>query len=187
MIAELAKLTLRGIFAKCNELVRAVNKGMRIRGGGPIAVSGNPDSGYLISLNYGQVIERMPKVTGGSTATRLHVKSVQNDYLTCRTWDGTTEGGTDILVAKPPMLRHDASYYNISTATLTTINQNEVEIDYSTWKERWMVTPDYKTNTEIWAVAGATGVMVTIDEEEVELALMDDNRNARAWGADVYY
>lgn len=34
-----------------------------------------------------------------------HVKSVQGDYLTCRSWDGTTEGTVDIFIAKPPWLR----------------------------------------------------------------------------------
>jgi hypothetical protein len=40
----------------------------------------------------------------------LRLKSIQADYLTCRTWDGTTEGSTDILVAKS---------YKLSTAPWT--------------------------------------------------------------------
>jgi hypothetical protein len=39
--------------------------------------------------------------TGGSVGTYL-LMSVQSDYLTCRTYDGTIIGPTDIYIAKPP-------------------------------------------------------------------------------------
>jgi len=38
--------------------------------------------------------------SGSGEVQMLRLKSVQDDYLTCRSWDGTTEGGTDIFVAK---------------------------------------------------------------------------------------
>lgn len=42
---------------------------------------------------------------GGGGVVAMKIKSVSTAYLTCRSWDGTTEGGTDVLVAKPPALR----------------------------------------------------------------------------------
>jgi hypothetical protein len=50
----------------------------------------------------------------GILAQRYKVKSEQDDYLTCRTWDGTIEGDTDIAVAKPPSLRGGTGYYTIA-------------------------------------------------------------------------
>lgn len=42
---------------------------------------------------------------GGATASEYRLKSVQDDYVVARTWDGTNEGSTDIYIAKPYRLR----------------------------------------------------------------------------------
>lgn len=52
----------------------------------------------------------------GWGATRYRVKGVYSTYLVCRTWDGTTEGTTDVYIAKPPYLRWYASAWPGYTA-----------------------------------------------------------------------
>lgn len=45
------------------------------------------------------------------------LKSVQGDYVTCRTYDGTTVGSTDIYIAKPYKIRAGISSTVIFTVT----------------------------------------------------------------------
>lgn len=42
---------------------------------------------------------------GGVQVQQMLVTQVQDDYLVCRTWNGTDEGATDINVARPPLQR----------------------------------------------------------------------------------
>jgi hypothetical protein len=46
------------------------------------------------------------------------LKSVQGDYITCRTWDGTTEGGSDVYLAKPHKLRNSITSQTIDGVTV---------------------------------------------------------------------
>ncbi|OHD23034.1 MAG: hypothetical protein A2Y38_23360 [Spirochaetes bacterium GWB1_59_5] len=46
---------------------------------------------------------------GGGGLEMFRLKSVQEDYITCRTWDGTTEGTTDVFIAKNTETRFPAS------------------------------------------------------------------------------
>jgi hypothetical protein len=48
----------------------------------------------------------------GSQLKMYRLKSVQGDYITCREWDGTSEGTEDVSIAKHPEIRKP------STATL---------------------------------------------------------------------
>ena len=42
---------------------------------------------------------------GGNASTfRGKLKSLDDDFVTCHSWDGTTEGSTDVLVLKSPKL-----------------------------------------------------------------------------------
>lgn len=52
----------------------------------------------------------------GGGGTRYRVKAVYSTYLVCRTWDGTTEGTSDVYIAKPPHLRWYASAWPGYTA-----------------------------------------------------------------------
>lgn len=50
---------------------------------------------------------------GGGESTIVaqwfRVKTISFSFLTCRTWEGTTDGDTDIMVAKPQELRGNAT------------------------------------------------------------------------------
>ena len=115
-------------------------------------------------------------ITEGAGETRLQVTAIANNYLTCRTWDGTTQGTVDILVAKPPMLRHVLANYP-QLSSLTTVNAQQVTAIAGAVSETWKVTPLYTVGTEIHAFVTATGVVVAT----IELTLMDANHSARAW------
>jgi hypothetical protein len=58
-----------------------------------------------------QIAQDLTKLTqiagsgGGTTAQQYRLKSVQGDYVTCHTWDGTTEGSTSVFIAKEWWLR----------------------------------------------------------------------------------
>jgi hypothetical protein len=136
----------------------------------------------------GNVIVPKPGKWGGISAKRYRVKSVQGDYLTCRTWDGSTEGDADVLVAKPPQLRHSITAQTIDGVSVTyasyTISSGVCERVASAAGEDdqdEMVIPVWQiagtgADAEIWAdqPSGGTGV----DDAPV---WQDTNRDARAW------
>lgn len=144
----------------------------------------------------GNVIVPKPVKGGGNgvgiSAKRYRVKSVQGDYLTCRTWDGTTEGGNDVLIAKPPQLRHSIESQTIDGASVT---YSDFSISGGVCKriakaadeddQNEMVIPVYQlagegVDAEIWAdkPEGGTGV---VDDEDNPIVWQDTNRDARAW------
>ena len=51
-------------------------------------------------------LSNLPATGGSQSATRLRVKDDLGSSLRCRTWDGTTEGSSDVFVAKQPTIRN---------------------------------------------------------------------------------
>jgi len=76
--------------------------------------------GYrLRPSSLGTTLELFPGGGGAeSTARRFRVKSVQGDYATCRTWDGSVEGDSDVNIAKPPQLRHTITSQTVNTVSV---------------------------------------------------------------------
>jgi hypothetical protein len=163
-----------------------------------VATQGNVviDSG---ALDAGQEAKFQPFIKNGIThyvlATasldsgggcfRFKLKSVQADYLTCRTWDGTTEGSTDIYIAKPPKLRHVASESLVGTTWTYTYS---AETGYEDGKrsasdgtntEKQVVIPVYVIGDEIFASTPDNGTDVTVSA--TELTYLDLNVDGRAW------
>lgn len=127
----------------------------------------------------------------GTSVVRLVFKEMQDDYIVCRSWDGTNEGTTDIFVGKPPKLRTsvteetldgtDFEYtYTVTGADAFVSRISENQSDNTT--ELQKVVPRYIIGDEIFAVSAATGIE-TVDAEAV--ALLDLNLDARAWAAQV--
>lgn len=131
----------------------------------------------------------------GACVARFRVKSVQDDYITCRTWDGTTEGTTDVKVAKPYTLRKTP----LHGKTLT-INGNVLAFNYTgvstrivtkgTATQTQIIVPGYiATGTgygghEIWAVIGigrGTGVVLNPGANEERIVWQDLNLDGRYW------
>lgn len=90
--------------------------------------------------------------TGGDLQT-LRVKEVPSleEYIVCRTWDGTTEGDEDIIVAKHFDARQPASEYlngvlhSYSYSSFNAFNDQR-ESDNGTDVETQIVVPHWQEN-----------------------------------------
>ena len=130
-----------------------------------------------------------PDAKRGSMTGWFEVREEKEDHLVCRRFheDGTV-GETDVLVAKPRMLRHDPKYY-LQVASMTTTDPDAVDVtfDGDTADESWQVTLSYlpsatagtKTPSVIHAVRSRLAREVEVDGEPVRW--LDANLDARAW------
>jgi hypothetical protein len=132
-----------------------------------------------------QARDALPRRSGypfaESPVVRFRVKSVANDYLTCRTWDGTDEGADDYRVAKPTLLRHVKNNYQ-GLANLTTVDAQSVTADPTAAgdpDEDWVVTRAYVVDGEIFACIPQGGAGLTVDGQDV--IWMDVNVDGRVW------
>lgn len=133
--------------------------------------------------------------TGGGSK-RYRIKSYAQDHYVCRTWDGTTEGSTDVLVAKPKALRGsiasdhildpsgsltiDISYTYSGNYLTRTASKTGGTFSPGIDQEAHVIVPGFYAGLtgnfdEIWAS--------TVDSTGVAAAptIMDDNRDARVW------
>jgi len=124
---------------------------------------------------------RIGDAAGGGDAagsSPFRVKSIQNDYLTCRTWDGTTDGSTDVYVAKPFLLRHALANYS-TISSFTTVNSQQATViaiaDSVTYT--WRVVMPYAVNDVIWAHRTTLGD-VTVSSQPVT---WEDDAKCRIW------
>lgn len=132
---------------------------------------------------------------------RFVVKSVSDDHLVCRLWDGFTEGTVDIKVAKPWDLRKKPFHgktrtidgskytYTYTSEIERSVNKkdssnNDLGTETQTIIPRYVATSTdtaFKGN-EIWAVRCDTGVVLNEGQSSEErLTLMDVNVAGRAW------
>jgi len=122
-----------------------------------------------------------------TTARRLLLKSVSDDYLVCRAWDGTTEGSSAIYVAKPFLLQrtpHDgvsrhgytAGNYAAYAITRTVTRDSDAET------EDQIIVPNYQVGSgsydgdEVYALLCKTGISA-----DLPVRLIDLNVDGRAW------
>ena len=107
---------------------------------------------------------------GGGASGPYRVKSVAGDYLVCRTWDGTTEGASDVFIAKEWKHRNSltaetimgqAHTYGYATDASDPSGMNVIRNDSvvggATTAERLL--PPWVQDEEVMAVAGRTGVV----------------------------
>lgn len=126
---------------------------------------------------------------------RMVVKSVSDDHLVCRLWDGFTEGTVDIKVAKPWDLRKKPFHgktrtigsntftYNYTSATERTVTKS------TSGSETQIIIPQYVATgevafkgNEIWAARCDTGVILNEGQSNEErLSIMDANIAGRCW------
>jgi hypothetical protein len=92
---------------------------------------------------------------GGTVDVAMRVKSVQANYITCRSWNGVDEGTSDILVAKPFIARQPSSatvagtnYTYTYSAGPDALNSYRDSDDGSTVEEQ-VVTPYWSVNDVI--------------------------------------
>lgn len=116
---------------------------------------------------------------GSSGGSQYRVKSVGQDAVTCRTFDGVVEGTDDVVIAKPYLLRltpfHTKSRGGI-TYSYTSNTERVGTDDVSSDTETQVVVPSYVLDDIIYAIkgiGGGTGVSGA--------TLVDINADARAW------
>lgn len=145
--------------------------------------------GYRINRSHrGTSLEILPGKGGGSTIKQYRLKSIEGDFLTCRTWDGTTEGTEDIYIARDPELRRtpfegQSIAYNSDgdsfTATYAYSSNTKRTKTVSGVAEVQVIVPYYKTDfTVILAAASANKTGVT-DPDDADIYLVELTQ--RAW------
>lgn len=138
----------------------------------------------------GQILTvRKTSSAAGSSVTQYRLKSVQNDYLVCRLFDGTTEGDDDVSIAKPFELRYTGWHGVTITYPLESVIGTSQAVTYSyqtsTYRianttEHQGIRPIYVPNQSIIyaaSVTNGTGVSDTTGE----ISLIDLNVAGRAW------
>lgn len=107
-------------------------------------------------------------------------KSQAGDYIICRTWNGTTEGGSDVEIAKPMKLRNSIVSAVIDGVTVTytyggTFMTRVATIAATT--EDQVIVPRYLVNDLIFAIdsAGGTAISGALKDK------IDLNVDGRAW------
>jgi len=162
---------------QAREIADALAALRNVRGAGGVSVSYAPGGGLVIAGGG-----KGAASAGGAVIRRMVVKSIQNDYLVCRSLDqDDAEASVDIPVAKPPELRHDEDWYPNVTA-LSTVSTQSVTATIGGEDETWILPDElvYVANTtQILAVrCGKTGVQTTGSDE---IFWMDLNNAGRVW------
>lgn len=171
--------------ATLNRLVDAINARSGVRGDGKHILVSEVGEGWLLKF-AGKAGGGTPAPTARTTIL-TRVKSISNDYLVCRTWDGTTEGDTDLYVAKPYKLRHVAANYGLAPGGITTIGPQIIRINSVTPARNWYVTPYYLVNDPLWVdIVSWTGLTVVIPGLGTTVfTYLDANKDARAWAQEA--
>lgn len=116
---------------------------------------------------------------------RFRVVSLETDYLVCNEWNGIEQGGVEILVAMPYLLRRSPfdglsrnqiaySYLSDSTRTASGAAGEETQV----------ITPSYVSDDEIVALKNVSGGVGVIGPDD-PLEWIDINVDARAWAEQV--
>lgn len=144
-----------------------------------------PAPGYRIRRTPGGTFLGLDPSAGGGGSFSLHrFKSIQAEYLVCRTWDGTTEGTEDVNIAKPYLLRQSITSRTMHGTPITYTypggaTSQTRQATGSGRTETGFITEAYVVNDIIWAVRATTLVTVS----GTALSLLDANVDGRCWGA----
>lgn len=138
---------------------------------------------------------RLARQKSGIKAGLYRFKSMTSEYLVCRSFNGTTEGTTDVNIAKTPKLRG-----TVLTETLRGVVVNYTAYDFSLAAqtrvatqagtggitETQYITPPYLVNDLIYAIPATTLVSTPptgTPPVAQPVGLLDLNIDAREWAA----
>jgi hypothetical protein len=173
-----------GVFssARMNQLLRALNALLTMR------IVKGPTNQVLIA-DAGTVLQIATGATSGAaggsaSADKFRIKSYSGTYITCRTWDGTTEGNSDVYVALPPEIRSsiaseviDGDTYTY-TYTLATQSRVSVRTSDSDSVTEYM-TPRFIVDQEILAIKVNGNTTVSVGGNALEYQAI----TGREWAA----
>jgi hypothetical protein len=121
----------------------------------------------------------------GSGAQMYHLKSVQADYVTARSWDGMTEGATDVYIAKEPWARSSwtgwtimgvAHIYGYTATPMDSLNVVRSDYDGASSEDQ-IIVPPWCADEIIFAIPAVTDIM-TVGGISVLVALLLVGRTA---------
>lgn len=123
---------------------------------------------------------------GGVAAQQFVLVSVHGDYLTCHTWDGAAEGGTDVFVAKPYPLRRtpfDAQTIVIGGVSYTYdyADDQTRNVDDGTDNEDQQVTPGFYAGELIYAIQVTGGTDVAGEDDPYPAVTWQMIGDGRMW------
>ena len=129
-------------------------------------------SGGRVSYGAAGTTIALDAIAGGRRQFLLRLKSVEHDYIVCRTWDGTTEYSGDIAVAKPMRLRTSVTTemkYGIEHAYTYAAGPDSLNLQRTdAWTEGetpltedQLVTPPWTLDEEIEVMYGETTVVLS--------------------------
>jgi len=113
---------------------------------------------------------------------QLVIVSVEDDHLVCHSWDGETAGNTDILVAKPYLLRRtpfDGGERDGVSYDYTSSIQRTATKDATT--ETQVIVPTYVADDVIYAARFTDGGTDVVDDDYQRVSMIDMNVDGRAW------
>lgn len=125
-----------------------------------------------------------------SELTQYRLKSVQNDYLTCRAFNGTTEDTKDIFIAKPFRLRRtpfdgltiafssDGENYSAAYAYASA---NKRAVTISGTAETQIVIPRFKVDFDLIYARTVREDLNLRATNGSKITLLDINADGRAW------
>jgi hypothetical protein len=130
-----------------------------------------------IQETQGQIVSRTTKgmvvrgaVSSGQSISvgRYRVKEEHGDYLTCHDWDGTTEGTSDVYVAKEWKTRHSLASEVVAGTTYSytyvlwspfTLGESVRTATDGSVTESEVIRPPWAPDEEILAISCLTGVL----------------------------
>jgi hypothetical protein len=150
----------------------------RIRPSRGLKVRRTPDGIFLQASGGG----------GRSELSLYRFKSMEDDWLVCRSWTGVKEGDKDILIAKPPKLQFKVDKETIDGVlvtysawdTDTQTRHASSGVAPNTTEEDQVIVPRYLVDDLIYVMSAKT---LVVDADEKDLGLIDINADARAWAA----
>lgn len=150
-----------------------------------LEIRGDTDKNALV-LSAGKAILLLKArglVAGVGSSALYRIKSVERNYLICRTWDGATEGDDDVAIQ-----RNYENTWAIGSQTirgvLWTYSYDNGDYQHRTATgnngvvEEQYITPDYLVDMPIYA-STATPLFNTTGGQPI--TLKDDNNGGRAW------
>lgn len=132
---------------------------------------GRDENGRLtVTLTKSGSTEQTNTLPSAAPLRRFRFKSGDEDHIVCRTWDGTTEGSDDVLIALDPQLRQSlvGSGYTYSTFQARTRDSDS---------RAESIQPGYTLNDNVFAIQVNGGAGVSVDDEALVWLEVIPNRH----------
>lgn len=162
-----------------------------------IAIVGGRNIHRTRTINGTLLVPEAVQSSAGTTVDQYRIKSVENDFYTCRSWNGSEEGTSEVYVARP--FEHRVTQFNGRTiafssdgdafsATYAYTSTTKRTKTVGTDAETQVLVPYIKNDFHLIYVvrvsqpltAGEANTPIT-DPNGSAIKLLDLNVDGRAW------